>query len=79
MTRVNLIKEKLKDQKDINTFVEKFFEDNTGGIVFKAFEELSLYYSSELYFVVHNCFQEFIPCYRNFLRARANHFAVLNK
>lgn len=29
MTRVDLIREKLKDQKDINTFVEKFFEDNT--------------------------------------------------
>lgn len=29
MTRVDLIREKLKDLKDIAAFVDKFFEDNT--------------------------------------------------
>jgi len=79
MTRVDLIREKLKDQKDISQFVDKFFEDNTSGLIFKAFEELCINYSGELFFIVFNVFQECIPCYRNFLRARSNHYAVLEK
>lgn len=73
MTRVDLIREKLKDLKDIAAFVDKFFEDNTQGIVFKVFEELCINFSAELYFIVFNLFQECIPCYRNYLKARSNY------
>ena len=73
MTRVDLIKEKLKDQKDIIAFIDKYFEDNQSGLVFKAYEELSANFSSELYFIIYSCLSECIPCFRNFLRARANH------
>ena len=73
MTRVDLIREKLKDLKDIDAFVDKFFEDNTQGIVFKVFEELCINFSAELYFIVFNLFQECIPCYRNYLKARSNY------
>lgn len=79
LTRVDLIKEKLKDHKDIGVFVDKFFEDNQAGLVFRAFEQLLINFSSDLYFLVFSCLSECIPCYRNFLRARANHYAIFSE
>ena len=74
-----MIKEKLKDNKEIGIFVDKFFEDNQSGLVFKAFEQLLFNLSSDLYFLVFSCLSECIPCYRNFLRAKANYYAVFAK
>jgi hypothetical protein len=36
-------------------------------------------YSCEPFFAIYQLFQERIPCYRNFLRARTNHYSVWNK
>ena len=63
---------------DINSLIDRFFEDNPLGITFKALEELTLNYSGELFFVVLNCLQESIPFLRNYLRARSNHFSLVS-
>lgn len=47
--------------------------------MFRAFEQLLINFSSDLYFLVYSCLSECIPCYRNFLRAKANYYAVFNK
>ena len=52
MTRVDLIREKLKDQREISLFVNRFFQDNPDGIVFKAFKKLTVNFCGELYFIV---------------------------
>lgn len=56
--------------------MDKFFEDNQAGLVFRAFEQLLINFSSDLYFLVFSCLSECIPCYRNYLRARTNHFTI---
>ena len=78
MTRVELIKERQRDKKDISAFIDHFFEDNPLGITFKALEELTLNYSGELFFIVLNCLYESIPFCRNFLRARTNHVSLVS-
>jgi len=39
LTRVDLLKERLNDFKDINQFVDYFFIDHPAGMVFKTFKE----------------------------------------
>ena len=78
MNRVELIKERQRDKTDINSLIDRFFEDNPLGITFKALEELTLNYSGELFFIVLNCLQESIPFLRNYLRARSNHFSLVS-
>ena len=48
-------------------------------MVFSAFKEVTLNFSSELFFIVYIVLQERIPCLKNFLRARANHLAITKR
>lgn len=34
--------------------------------------------SSEILFIVLNCFKECVPCYKNFIRGRSNFYGNLN-
>jgi hypothetical protein len=45
--------------------------------VFKDFVKLTINYSGELYFIVFNLFQECIPCFKNYLKAKTNFLAAM--
>lgn len=76
MTTVDLIKETNKDKDDIQAYVDKIFENNKQGLLFHHFTELCLNQTSDLLFLVLNCFQENIPCYKNFLKVRSHYYDV---
>lgn len=75
-TVVELVEQRIADQAEISKFVDTLFDDSMGGLVFEDFKQLTLYHSSDMFFSFYNLVQERIPCYRHFLRARANHIKI---
>jgi hypothetical protein len=72
------VRARVRDREDIDSFVDKLFKDSPNGMVYNTFEYLCLNYSSELLYVVLNCFTECLPCYRNFIRGRSNFYGNQN-
>ena len=60
------------DCNDVEQFVDIFFTDHQEGMLFNIFRERIITISSEPFFAIISQFQEHIPCFRNYVRARSN-------
>lgn len=61
------------DCNDIDQFVDIFFTDYTDGMVFSVFKNRIQTLSSEPFFAIISHFQELIPCFQNYVKARSHY------
>lgn len=79
LPRTEIQRRRHADSNDIEQFVDIFFGDHPEGMVFHTFKQSILQITSEPFFAIVSHFQELIPLYQNYLKARSNFFALASR